>query len=218
MVTNVLNPTMQASAAGGAVSSAGPVEGAPPDASIFTGTGPIDGTPPGGGLDVGVAPGPSPIIGTGSDSPGPGVILPPLQGPFQPGPGSILPPSQSVQGADGVKIEIVPDTLKATVSSSPIPGRPSPTLNVTVDANVAVFWDVELVPATPQGINPQIKLLAFNVCIPGGLHPGAMIRKTFSYAESPAQAEYTQVTLDNAGDDVTVTVNVLRLPAPPPDM
>jgi len=106
------------------------------------------------------------------------------------------------------KIDIVPGSLNAILNKQPGPGR-TPSLNVTVDANVEVDWEVKLISATPQGINPRIKLLRFQVYKPTGIHSDAILRKTFRYEESPAQADYTDVTLENDGSDVTVKVEIV---------
>jgi hypothetical protein len=217
MATNTVDPTNPAPASGADVTRAGAVQGADP-ASGSSFTGGSDAPVQVGPILQGPAPVPLPIVGPivqgqgpapiqGPIQPGPGPILPPLQ----PGPGPIFPPVEPVQGPEGGKIDIVPDTLKATLINSPIPGRPS-SLNVTVDANVEVGWEVKLISATPQGINPAVKLLRFHVRQPTGAQSDAIFRKTFSYQESPAQADYTEVTLENEGDDVTVNVAVPLLP------
>jgi hypothetical protein len=197
MATNTINPTTPAPVSGAVVTSAGAVQGADaPSGSTFTGgsDAPVEVRP----ILQGPAPVPLPIVGPVVQGPGPA---------SQP----VQPPVPPVQGSDGGKIDIVPDTLKATLINSPIPGRPS-TLNVTVDANVEVGWEVKLISATPQGINPGIKLLRFHVRQPTGPHSDAIVRKTLSYQESPSQADYTEVTLENEGDDVTVNVAVPLLP------
>ena len=120
-------------------------------------------------------------------------------------------PVQPVQGP----VDIVPDSVKATLIFPHIPGEAA-TLNVTLEALVTVGTNIEFVSATPQGINPQIKLLRIRVHTPTGPHSDAIIQKTFSYQESPAQADYSEVTLESGGPDVTVAVNVLRPPLAQP--
>ncbi len=105
-------------------------------------------------------------------------------------------------------ISIVPGSLKAILNEQPGPGR-KPKLIVSVDGEVEVDWDVKLVAATPQGINPRIKLLKFEVHKPKGRHSNAIIRKTFRYEESPAQERYTDVTIEHEGKDGTAKVEIV---------
>jgi hypothetical protein len=106
------------------------------------------------------------------------------------------------------KINIVPGSLNAILNEQPGPGK-TPHLNVSVQGEVEVDWKVELVAATPQGINKHIKLLTFHVHKPTGHHSNAIVKKTFHFEESPAHAKYTQVTLENGGQDVTVDVKIV---------
>jgi uncharacterized protein YbdZ (MbtH family) len=106
-------------------------------------------------------------------------------------------------------IDLVPGTLTATINRQPGTENGS-RFNVTVDAFVEVDWSVTLVSAVPQGINPLVKLLKFDIQLPTGpVHSNAIIRKTFSYQESPTQESYTNVTLENGSGSISATVGTI---------
>jgi hypothetical protein len=103
-------------------------------------------------------------------------------------------------------IDIVPNTLEAVINRQPGAGH-EPKLTVTVDAFVEVDWTVTLVPADPQGINLLVKLLKFDIQLPTGpVHSNAIIRRTFSYEESPVQHPYTDVTIENGPGSISTKV------------
>jgi hypothetical protein len=106
----------------------------------------------------------------------------------------------------GPAIGVVPNTLAAWIDSQPgVEGGPK--LIVTVDAIVEVDWTVTLVSAVPQGINPRIKLLRFDVQLPPGpVHSNAMMRRTFRYEEGAVHNPYTDVTIENGPGSVSVPV------------
>ena len=80
-------------------------------------------------------------------------------------------------------------------------------LIVTVDATVEVDWTVTLVSAVPQGFNPMVKLLKFDIQLPtGAVHSNAMMKKTFRYEESPSQQAYTDVTILNGSKPISKSV------------
>jgi hypothetical protein len=100
-------------------------------------------------------------------------------------------------------IEAISNTLAAWIDRQP---GAEPKLVVTVDAIVEVDWTVTLISAVPQGFNPLIKLLKFDVHLPPGpIHSHALMRRTFRYEESPAQA-YTGVTIENAPNSISIPV------------
>ncbi|QPF83729.1 hypothetical protein IC762_29145 [Bradyrhizobium genosp. L] len=108
------------------------------------------------------------------------------------------------------ELDIVPGSLDAWIDRMPGPG-PGPKLIVTVDAVVEVDWTVTLVSAVPQGINPLDKLLRFDIVLPTGpVHSNAMMKKSFRYEETPAQQNYTDVTIENGGSGASTKVKTVN--------
>ncbi|MEW6438131.1 MAG: hypothetical protein AB1508_13300 [Pseudomonadota bacterium] len=106
-------------------------------------------------------------------------------------------------------VEIVPDSFKAWIDTQPGEEAHSRFI-VMVDAFVEVDWKVSLVPATPQGINPLIKLLKFDIQLPPGpAHSNAIWKQTFRYEETPAGEAYTDVTLEDGGRGFTTKVETV---------
>lgn len=103
-------------------------------------------------------------------------------------------------------LQVVPGSLKAWIDRQPGVENGSK-LIATVDAVVEVDWTVTLISAVPQGFNPFIKLLRFEIYLPmGPVHSHALITKTFRYEETPAQQPYTNVTIENGPGSVSVPV------------
>ncbi|WPO40617.1 hypothetical protein [Tardiphaga sp. 42S5] len=103
-------------------------------------------------------------------------------------------------------LQVVPGSLKAWIDRQPGVDNGSK-LIVTVDAVVEVDWTVTLISAVPQGINPLIKLLRFEIYLPvGPVHSQALVTRTFRYEESPAQHPYTNATIENGPGSVSVPV------------
>ncbi len=103
-------------------------------------------------------------------------------------------------------INITPGTLKAWIDRQP-GVEDGAKLIVTVDAIVEVDWTVKLVSAVPQGFNPLVKLLRFEVHLPTGpVHSNALMTKTFRYEEALAQQAYTNVTVENGPGSVSAPV------------
>jgi len=106
-------------------------------------------------------------------------------------------------------LAIAPGALNATIDRQPGPDH-VPKLTVTVDVIVEVDWTVSLVSAVPQGINPLVKLLKFDIVLPPGpVHSNAMMKKTFSYEEAPPQNAYTDVTIENATGSNSAQVRIV---------
>ena len=61
--------------------------------------------------------------------------------------------------------------------------------------------------AEPQGINPLDKLLHFQVRRPIGPHSDAIAKRTLSYHEAHAKAEYTHATIQDGTETQTVQVS-----------
>jgi hypothetical protein len=103
-------------------------------------------------------------------------------------------------------VEVVPGTFTAWVNRQPgVDGGPK--FIATVDAIVEVDWAVTLISAVPQGFNPMIKLLRFDVQLPAGpIHSHALIRRTFRYEESPAQHPYIEATIQNGPGSISTPV------------
>ncbi|MGP0061798.1 MAG: hypothetical protein ACLPID_21240 [Beijerinckiaceae bacterium] len=105
--------------------------------------------------------------------------------------------------------DLIPNTLKAWIDRQPY-GTTSSKLTVTVDAIVEVDWTVTLTAATPQGFNPQVKLLKLDIQLPNGpIHSNAMIRRTLRYEESPPQDDYTTVTVENGAQTLSKVVETI---------
>jgi hypothetical protein len=87
------------------------------------------------------------------------------------------------------------------------PHDQAPKFIVTIDAFVEVDWTATLTPADPQGINPLVKLLKFDVTLPAGpVHSHAIARRTFHYEENPAGHAYTNVTIENGAQTLSKLV------------
>ncbi len=103
-------------------------------------------------------------------------------------------------------VDLIPDTLKAWIDSEPGP-EASPKLIVNVDTIVEVDWTVTLTSATPQGINPLIKLLKLDVQLPAGpIHSNALAKRTLRYEETAPQEPYTCVTIENGAQTLSTDV------------
>jgi hypothetical protein len=103
-------------------------------------------------------------------------------------------------------VDLIANTLKAWIDRQP-GTEPGPRLIVTVDAFVEVDWTVTLIPATPQGINPLVKLLKLDIQLPAGpVHSHAITKRTLRYEEAPAQEPYTNVTIENGAQTVSAVV------------
>ncbi|WP_159009579.1 hypothetical protein [Bradyrhizobium sp. S69] len=106
-------------------------------------------------------------------------------------------------------LAIAPGALNAWIDRQPGPDH-GPKLIVTVDVIVEIDWTVSLVSAVPQGINPLVKLLKFDIVLPPGpVHSNAMMKKTFRYEEAPPQNPYTDVTIENATGSNTAPVRII---------
>ncbi|MBR0968504.1 hypothetical protein JQ554_30500 [Bradyrhizobium diazoefficiens] len=103
-------------------------------------------------------------------------------------------------------VEVVPGTFSAWINRQP-GVEPGPRFIATVDAIVEVDWNVTLISAVPQGFNPLIKLLRFDVQLPPGpKHSNALIRRTFRFEESPPQHPFTDSTIENGPGSITTPV------------
>ena len=103
-------------------------------------------------------------------------------------------------------LQIVPGTLHAIRNEQPMGTH---TFYVMVDVETEVDWKVKLVAAVPQGTNPLEKLLRFDVVKPGGIHPGAISRRTVRYEEVPPGAAYASVLLEDGKETKHVQVEVV---------
>ena len=108
----------------------------------------------------------------------------------------------------GHSVEILPETLEATLEKQPGPGKRYK-LFVSVEAEVEVDWKVKLVSAHPQGTNPRVKLLRFDVELPTGKHSNAIVRKTIRYEEAPPHADYKEVTIEDGKQTVSKQVSII---------
>jgi hypothetical protein len=104
-------------------------------------------------------------------------------------------------------IDLVPGSLKAWIDQQP---GSEPRLIVTAQATVEIDWKVEIVEAQPQGINPFVKVLKVVVQLPEGGHSNAIATRTLRYEEPLAKYAYTDATLHNGGQTVSVKVTVAK--------
>ncbi len=102
-------------------------------------------------------------------------------------------------------VNLIPGSLNAWIDRQPGPGA-GPRLIVTAAAMVEIDWKVELVEAPHQGFNPFVKLLKINVEKPDGAHSNAIASRTVRYEENPAKLEYTDVSVLNGAQIVSVRV------------
>jgi hypothetical protein len=102
-------------------------------------------------------------------------------------------------------INVVPKSLKAWINNQPGVGA-VPKLIVTLEAEVEIDWKVTLVSAVPQGINPLVKLLEFDVVKPTGPHSNAIAKRAIRYEEAPLHANYSDVTIENGGQNISASV------------
>jgi hypothetical protein len=106
------------------------------------------------------------------------------------------------------KLNTAAGSLKAWIDRQPGVGK-TPKLHVTISVSVEVDWKIALIPANPQGINPRVKLLRFVVGFPTGPHSHAIATRTVSYEETVGPVNHTDVTVLNAGEDVSTKVEIV---------
>jgi hypothetical protein len=106
------------------------------------------------------------------------------------------------------KLNVVPGSLKAWIDRQPGISK-SPKLHATIDVSAEVDWKIALVAAVPQGINPRIKLLRFEVGLPTGRHSNAIAQRTVRYEEPVGPDNYTNVTVLNDGESITTDVEIV---------
>ncbi|HEX5845708.1 MAG: hypothetical protein ACXWVL_10070 [Rhodoplanes sp.] len=102
--------------------------------------------------------------------------------------------------------KLLKETFKASINN--LPGS-TPTLIVTGDVEVPTpGWKVTLVRKVPQGINPRILLLDVQAAPPK--EPVIQVIQVIPlrYEESPPQNDYSQVTVLDGSDSVTVDVTI----------
>lgn len=105
-------------------------------------------------------------------------------------------------------VPIISQSLKAVLNEQVGPGH-THSFTATVEVEVEVDWKVELVSASPQGINPLVKLLAFHVVLPHGPHSDAIAKRTLHYEEKPPHAKYSTVTLEDGKETVSAKVAIV---------
>lgn len=89
----------------------------------------------------------------------------------------------------------------------PLPARARVTADVTV-ANPGVH--ASLVKAQPQGINPDVLLLRIEAKQSPGFHPQVLTTRSVRYDESPAEQEYTSVTILHGADSFTEPFQIVH--------
>lgn len=103
-------------------------------------------------------------------------------------------------------VEVVPGTFAAWINRQPGIDQ-GPKFIATVEAIVEIDWNVTLISAVPQGFNPLIKLLRFEVQLPvGSRHSTALVRRTFRYEEAPPQHPYNDAMIENGPGSITMPV------------
>jgi hypothetical protein len=99
---------------------------------------------------------------------------------------------------------LLKNTFKAWIDR--MPGAP-PRLIVTGDVQVPTSgWHAWLTKRSPRGINPNILILDVNAQKPSGVVLEVVTTIPLRYEETPPQHEYTQVTIVDGKDEVTVGV------------
>jgi hypothetical protein len=99
---------------------------------------------------------------------------------------------------------LLKETFKAWIDHMP-PGGPK--LIVTGDVQVPTGgWQVTLTRRSPQGINPDILLLDVSAQAPNGMVTQVISIIPLRYQAGPPLHPYTQVTVSDGGDAVTIDV------------
>jgi hypothetical protein len=99
---------------------------------------------------------------------------------------------------------LLKDTFKAWIDRMPGAG---PKLIVIGDVQVPTSgWHVWLTPRAPQGINPNILILDVSAQKPSGIVLQVITTIPLRYEEAPPHNEYTQVTIVDGKDEVTIGV------------
>lgn len=99
---------------------------------------------------------------------------------------------------------ILKNTFKAWIDRMPGAG---PNLIVIGDVEVPTTgWHVVLTRRSPQGINPNILILDVSAQPPQGMAGQMITTIPLRYQERPPHHEYTQVTVVDGKDEVTVGV------------
>ena len=96
------------------------------------------------------------------------------------------------------------DTFRAWIDHMPGSG---PRLIVIGEMQVPTTgWHVRLTRRSPQGFNPKILILDVSAEKPHGMAGQMVTTIPLRYEEHPPQHDYTQVTIANGGDSVTIGV------------
>jgi hypothetical protein len=104
--------------------------------------------------------------------------------------------------------KLLKDTFRAWIDR--MPGR-QPRLIVTGDIEVPTSaWTASLERAVPQDINENILLLTLVARPPSGMANQVISTLHLRYEESPPQRKYTQVTVSDGRDSVTVDVGATQ--------
>jgi hypothetical protein len=99
---------------------------------------------------------------------------------------------------------LLKDTFKAWIDR--MPGA-RPKLIAIGDVQVPTSgWHVWLTKRVPQGTNPNVLILDVNAQKPSGIVLEVVTKIPLRFQESPPQHEYTQVTIVDGKDEVTVGV------------
>ena len=105
--------------------------------------------------------------------------------------------------------KLLKDTFKAWIDK--MPGPTAYKLIVTGDIEVPTAgWKATLVRTEPQGINPDILLLDVRAEKPDGHVIQVTQIISLRYEESPPKANYSQVTVFDGKDSVTVEVKTVQ--------
>jgi hypothetical protein len=106
------------------------------------------------------------------------------------------------------KLNVILGSLKAWIDRQPGIGKTAK-LHVSIEVSAEVDWKITLVPAIPPGINPRVKLLKFDVVLPTGPHSNAIATRTVTYQETVGAVDYTDVTVENAGENISAKVEIV---------
>jgi hypothetical protein len=101
---------------------------------------------------------------------------------------------------------LLKETFKAWIDRMP-PGGPK--LIVVGEVQVPTGgWHAGLTRRSPQGINPDILILDVSAQAPSGMVTQVITTIPLRYEERPPVHQYTQVTIVDGHDQVTVDVEI----------
>jgi hypothetical protein len=105
--------------------------------------------------------------------------------------------------------KILRDTFSAAIDGNQGLSPPTLTVQGTIEVPTAE-WKATLARKEPQGFNPADLLLEARLEKPYGALTGAAQNVAVRYEESPPKNDYTQVTVFEGQDSVTIEVKIIK--------